>query len=34
MIKEGGGPDQTAASASLIVVQHRVEELRRLVPLN
>jgi serine/threonine-protein kinase len=33
-IKEGGGTDQTAAPASLIVVQHWVEELRRLVPTN
>jgi len=32
MIKEGGGADQTAAPASLIVVQHWVEELKRLVP--
>ena len=31
-IKEGGGPDQTAAPAQLIVVQHWVEELKRLVP--
>jgi len=34
MIKEGGGPDQTAAPASLIVVQRWVEELKRLVPAN
>ena len=34
MIKEGGGADQTAAPASLIVVQHWVEELKRLVPVN
>jgi eukaryotic-like serine/threonine-protein kinase len=32
MIKEGGGAGQTAAPASLIVVQHWIEELRRLVP--
>ena len=32
MIKEGGGSDQTAAPASIIVVQHWVEELKRLVP--
>jgi hypothetical protein len=31
MIKEGGA-DGTAAPASIIVVQHWVEELRRLVP--
>ena len=31
MIKEGG-TDRTAASTSLIVVQHWVEELKRLVP--
>ena len=31
MIKEGG-PGQTAAPASLIVVQHWLEELKRLVP--
>ena len=34
MIKEGGGTDQTAAPASLIVVQHWTEELKRLVPTN
>jgi eukaryotic-like serine/threonine-protein kinase len=34
MIKEGGGADQTAAPASLIVVQHWTEELKRLVPTN
>ena len=33
MIKEGGGSDQTAAPASLIVVQHWAEELKRLVPM-
>ena len=33
MIKEGGGSDQTAAPASLIVVQHWAEELKRLVPI-
>jgi hypothetical protein len=32
MIKEGAGPDQTAAPPSLIVVQHWLEELKRLVP--
>ena len=32
MIKEGGGTDQTAAPASLIVIQHFDEELKRLVP--
>ena len=32
MIKEGVGADQTAAPPSLIVVQHWVEELKRLVP--
>ena len=31
MIKEGG-IDGTAAPASIIVVQHWVEELKRLVP--
>jgi serine/threonine-protein kinase len=31
MIKEGG-PDQTAAPPSLVVVQHWLEELKRLVP--
>ena len=34
MIKEGRGSDKTAAPASLIVVQHWVEELKRLVPVN
>ena len=34
MIKEGGGTDQTAAPPQLIVVQHWVEELKRLVPTN
>jgi Tol biopolymer transport system component len=33
MIKEGGA-DGTAAPASIIVVQHWVEELKRLVPTN
>jgi Tol biopolymer transport system component len=32
MIKEGGGTDQTAAPAQIVVVQHWVEELKRLVP--
>ena len=31
-IKEGGGTDQTAAPPQVIVVQHWVEELKRLVP--
>jgi hypothetical protein len=31
MIKEGG-PDGAAAPASIVVVQHWVEELKRLVP--
>jgi hypothetical protein len=30
----GGGSDETAAPASLIVVQHWFEELKRLVPTN
>ena len=30
-IKEGGGPDQTAVSSQIIVVQHWVEELKHLV---
>ena len=34
MIKEDGGAEQTAAPPSLIVVQHWVEELKRLVSLN
>ena len=34
MIKEGGGSDQTAAPPQLIVVQHWLEELKRLVPTN
>jgi eukaryotic-like serine/threonine-protein kinase len=34
MIKEGTGSDQTAVPASLIVVQHWTEELKRLVPTN
>ena len=32
LIKEGGGTDQTAAPASLIVVLNWTEELKRLVP--
>jgi serine/threonine-protein kinase len=33
MVKEGGGSDQTAAAPpSIVVVQHWVEELKRLVP--
>jgi len=32
-IKEGDGTDQTAAPASLIIVQHWIEELKRLVPI-
>jgi hypothetical protein len=32
VIKQGVGSEQTAAPASLIVVQHWVEELKRLVP--
>jgi hypothetical protein len=32
MIKQGGGPDQTAAPPSLVVVQNWGEELKRLVP--
>jgi hypothetical protein len=32
LIKEGGGADQTAARPQIIVVQHWVEELKRLVP--
>jgi hypothetical protein len=32
MIKDSSGPDQPAAPPSLIVVQHWVEELKRLVP--
>ncbi len=32
LIKEGEGSDQNAAPASLIVVQHWTEELKRLVP--
>ena len=34
MIKGRDGSDQTAAPASLIVVQHWTEELKRLVPTN
>jgi serine/threonine-protein kinase len=33
MIKEGGGTDQTATPPQLIVVQHWIEELKRLVPI-
>jgi serine/threonine-protein kinase len=33
LIKEGGGTDQTAAPPQIIVVQHWVEELKRLVPI-
>ena len=33
MIKQGGGSEQTAAAASLVVVQNWVEELKRLVPV-
>jgi hypothetical protein len=33
MIKEGG-PGGTAPSTSLVVVQHWLEELKRLVPTN
>ena len=32
MIKEGGGPDQTPAPPSIVVVQNWLEELKRLVP--
>jgi serine/threonine-protein kinase len=32
MIKDGGGKDQTVAPPQLIVVQHWIEELKRLVP--
>jgi len=32
MIKDGDGTAQTAASRSIIVVQHWGEELKRLVP--
>jgi hypothetical protein len=34
MMKAGGGPDQTGAPPSLIVIQHFDEELKRLVPAN
>jgi eukaryotic-like serine/threonine-protein kinase len=35
MIKAGGGgADETASPASLVVVQHWTEELNRLVPTN
>jgi serine/threonine-protein kinase len=33
MLKRGGSTDQTAVPASLIVVQHWTEELKRLVPI-
>ena len=33
MIKPGGGPEQTAAPPSLIVVQNWFEGLKRLVPV-
>jgi len=32
LIKEAGGADQTAAPATLVVVQHWLDELKRLVP--
>jgi eukaryotic-like serine/threonine-protein kinase len=32
MVKEAGGSNQTAAPLSIVVVQHWVEELKRLVP--
>ena len=32
MIKEGGGSEQTAAPPNITVVQHWIEELKRLVP--
>ena len=32
MIKEGGGPNQSAAPPSIVVVQNWFEELKRLVP--
>jgi len=34
MIKPVGPADQTGTPASLVVVQHWVEELKRLVPTN
>jgi serine/threonine-protein kinase len=34
MIKTSGGTDQTAAPPQIIVVQHWIEELKRLVPTN
>ena len=34
MIAEGGGDEDTLAPASLNVIQHWFEELRRLVPTN
>ncbi len=34
LLKAGGGSDQTAAPASLIVILHFDEELKRLVPVN
>jgi serine/threonine-protein kinase len=33
MIKEGGAADQTAAPPQIIVVQHWLDELKRLVPI-
>jgi hypothetical protein len=32
VFKQGGGTAQTAAPPQLIVVQHRTEELKRVVP--
>ena len=32
MIKQGGGPESSATPTSIVVVQHWVEELKRLVP--
>jgi len=32
MIKEGGGSEQTAAPPQIIILQHWLEELKRLVP--
>ena len=32
MIKEGAGGTETTASLSLVVVEHWLEELKRLVP--
>ena len=34
MITAGGGAEDTSATASIVVVQHWLEELRRLVPTN